>query len=95
MWGYSLPFSVTAGLIFLTALLASKLLPKVEKKKSSNNLGGVEHDDKESNAMKILAIPKILVGVVALLVTSNSVGFLIATLEPHLRQVTKPKMDEQ
>jgi hypothetical protein len=35
----------------------------------------------------ILKIPGVAVSILALVMTSNSVGFLCATLEPHLRQV--------
>lgn len=42
-----------------------------------------------ASLFKILKIPGVLLAAVSLIITSMSIGFLQATLEPHLRQVNK------
>jgi len=40
-----------------------------------------------ASLLKVLKIPGIMLAAASIIVTSMSIGFLSATLEPHLRQV--------
>ncbi|KAG5883594.1 hypothetical protein JTB14_004788 [Gonioctena quinquepunctata] len=74
--GYTLPFAVMGSTLFLSAILTAFVLPK--------------HDpemDKEAgpSMLKALKIPGVLLSALSIVVTSMSIGFLQASLEPHLR----------
>lgn len=40
-----------------------------------------------ASILKVLKIPGVMLAAASIIVTSMSIGFLSATLEPHLRQV--------
>ncbi|CAG9771956.1 unnamed protein product [Ceutorhynchus assimilis] len=74
--GYTLPFAVMGSALFLSAILTAMVLPKHE-----------HGEDREhgSSVLKILKIPGVLLASASIIVTSTSISFLQATLEPHLR----------
>lgn len=64
--------------LFLAAVMTAFVLPV--------------HNDMDQDAMsaggftKVLRIPGVMVATASIVVTSMSIGFLQATMEPHLRQ---------
>ncbi|XP_030764996.1 MFS-type transporter SLC18B1-like isoform X1 [Sitophilus oryzae] len=74
--GYTLPFAVMGSALFASAILAAIILPKQESKR-----------DKEPSpsVFKALKVPGIVIACASTAVTSTSIGFLQATMEPHLR----------
>lgn len=74
--GYTLPFAVMGSALFLSAILSNIVLPKHD-----------EGTDREvgPSMFKALKIPGVLLAACSIIVTSMSIGFLQATLEPHLR----------
>lgn len=77
--GYYLPFVVLGSALFVTAILTLCILPKHPNEP-------VEENDKRTSMWGMLKIPGVLVSSLAICATSASIGFLSATLEPHLRQ---------
>lgn len=77
--GYYLPFVVLGSALFVTAVLTLCILPKHPNEPFVEN-------DKNASVWNVLKIPSILVSSLAICATSASIGFLSATLEPHLRQ---------
>ncbi|KAL3282205.1 hypothetical protein HHI36_005399 [Cryptolaemus montrouzieri] len=75
--GYTLPFAVMGSALFASAVLTAFVLPKHEE--------GVDREIGPSMTT-ILRIPGVLLAACSIIVTSMSIGFLQATLEPHLRQ---------
>lgn len=76
--GYFLPFVSLGLLLFVVAFLTMCILPK-------NN----ENCPPNQTAVKlsqIIKIPGVMVNSLSIIATSISIGFLGATLEPHLRQ---------
>uniref|UniRef100_A0A0A9WX84 MFS-type transporter C6orf192 n=1 Tax=Lygus hesperus TaxID=30085 RepID=A0A0A9WX84_LYGHE len=76
--GYTTPFVVLGSALFLSAVMTAFVLPD-----------HAEHDvDKkhDANLTSVLRIPGVLLAAGSIVVTSMSIGFLSATLEPHLRQ---------
>lgn len=76
--GYSLPFAVLGFALFCAALMSCLVLPK-------------SHDDEDlkptgPNMFTLLRIPGVLIAAISIICTSMSIGFLQATLEPHLRK---------
>ncbi|KAJ8673676.1 hypothetical protein QAD02_004938 [Eretmocerus hayati] len=76
--GFELPFVVLGFALFLAAVMTAFVLP--------------HHDDiedypqnTEGKFSKVLRIPGVIVAMASIVVTSMSIGFLQATLEPHLR----------
>lgn len=76
--GYYLPFVVLGACLFGTALLTLCILPMHANEPSPL--------DKPHSMLKILKIPGMVVCSFAICATSASIGFIGATLEPHLRQ---------
>ncbi|XP_046442778.1 MFS-type transporter SLC18B1-like [Daphnia pulex] len=76
MGGYMLPFTVLGVLLIAAAFFTYALLPAAEHCDSPQS-GGL---------FRILRIPSILLASFSVFAASTSVGFLSATLEPHLRQ---------
>ncbi|KAJ8910903.1 hypothetical protein NQ315_003956 [Exocentrus adspersus] len=74
---YTLPFAVMGSALFMAAILTALVFPKHE-----------DGTDKEAgpSVLKVLKIPGVLLAAFSIVVTSMSIGFLQATLEPHLRQ---------
>lgn len=76
--GYFLPFVVLGSLLFLTALITLCILPKHPNEADARERG--------PSIKSVLSIPGVLVCSLGICATSASIGFLGATLEPHLRQ---------
>ncbi|XP_044268827.1 MFS-type transporter SLC18B1-like isoform X2 [Tribolium madens] len=75
--GYTLPFAVMGSALFMSAILTAFVLPRHED--------GTDRD-KGPSMFKAVKIPGVLLSCGSIIVTSMSIGFLQATLEPHLRQ---------
>ncbi|CAG9864362.1 unnamed protein product [Phyllotreta striolata] len=79
--GYTLPFAVMGSALFLSAVLTAFVLPKHESGK----------DRKVApSAFQALKITGVLLCTLSIVATSMSIGFLQATLEPHLRTFDLP-----
>ncbi|XP_058823767.1 MFS-type transporter SLC18B1-like isoform X1 [Topomyia yanbarensis] len=77
--GYYLPFVILGSALFVTAILTLCILPKHANEPYQNN-------GKTTSIWSVLKIPGVLVSSLSICATSASIGFLSATLEPHLRQ---------
>nr|XP_031841596.1 MFS-type transporter SLC18B1-like [Nomia melanderi] len=76
--GYTTPFAVLGFALFITAVMTIFILPvHPNSSETTHATGGVT---------KVLRIPGVLVATSSIIATSMSIGFLQATLEPHLRQ---------
>ncbi|XP_012275314.1 MFS-type transporter SLC18B1 [Orussus abietinus] len=76
--GYTTPFAVLGSALFLAAVMTAFVLPV------HNN---DDHDTQNHGGFtKVLKIPGVMVAAASIIATSMSIGFLQATLEPHLRQ---------
>ncbi|XP_026323655.1 MFS-type transporter SLC18B1-like isoform X2 [Hyposmocoma kahamanoa] len=76
--GYTLPFAVLGSALFLAAFMTCLALPR-------------NHDDEDlrptgPTMCTLLRIPGVFLAAISIISTSMSIGFLQATLEPHLRQ---------
>lgn len=76
--GYSLPFAVLGSALFCAAVMSCIVLPK-------------NHDDEDPKPsgptmMSLLKVPGVMLSAISIISTSMSIGFLQATLEPHLRE---------
>jgi hypothetical protein len=76
--GYTLPFAILGAALFLCAIMTLLILPadRTEKKE----------DKARKSIIHILKVPGIQVCSLGIAATSASIGFISATLEPHLRQ---------
>ncbi|KAG8036441.1 hypothetical protein G9C98_003763 [Cotesia typhae] len=76
--GYTLPFAVLGSALIVAAIMTAFILPiHNDSDQDSPKFGGYS---------KVLRIPGVLVSTASIMATSMSIGFLQATLEPHLRQ---------
>jgi formate-dependent nitrite reductase membrane component NrfD len=76
--GYYLPFVVLGSALFTCAVMTLLVLPvRQEDRGESSNQGTL---------LEVLKIPGIQVCALGIIATSASIGFISATLEPHLRQ---------
>ncbi|XP_078042408.1 MFS-type transporter SLC18B1 [Augochlora pura] len=76
--GYVTPFVVLGSALFTTAVMTIFILPvHPNSSEATQSTGGVT---------KVLKVPGVLVATSSIIATSMSIGFLQATLEPHLRQ---------
>ncbi|XP_017755825.1 PREDICTED: MFS-type transporter SLC18B1-like [Eufriesea mexicana] len=76
--GYVTPFVVLGSALFTTAVMTIFILPvHTNNNQTAHSKGGVT---------KVLKIPGVLISTSSIIATSMSIGFLQATLEPHLRQ---------
>ncbi|XP_012219414.1 MFS-type transporter SLC18B1-like [Linepithema humile] len=76
--GYTTPFAVLGSALFLAAVSTAFILPvHNESEQDAHNNGGVT---------KVLKIPGVMIASTSIVAASMSIGFLQATLEPHLRQ---------
>lgn len=76
--GYTTPFAVLGSALFLAAVMTAFILPiHHNRDQDAHSTAGVT---------KVLRIPGVLVATASIIATSMSIGFLQATLEPHLRQ---------
>ncbi|XP_014238865.1 MFS-type transporter SLC18B1-like [Trichogramma pretiosum] len=77
--GYTTPFAVLGFALFMAAVITAFVLPvKNNTEETSHNM--------EGKYMKVLRIPGVMVASASIIATSMSIGFLQATLEPHLRK---------
>jgi len=76
--GFTLPFVTLGGVLFLAALFCWVVLP------SSTDQGNRENREKAS-MLQALKVPSILLAMYSVACAASSLGFLQATLEPHLR----------
>ncbi|XP_046424027.1 MFS-type transporter SLC18B1-like isoform X1 [Neodiprion virginianus] len=76
--GYTTPFAVLGSALFLAAVMTSFVLPTHEQNAEDTQLVG--------GFLRVLKIPGVMVASASIIATSMSIGFLQATLEPHLRQ---------
>lgn len=76
--GYTTPFVVLGSALFLTALMTVFVLPDHADHDLDSRTG--------VSLLEILRIPGVLLAAASIMVTSLTIGFLSATLEPHLRQ---------
>lgn len=76
--GFVTPFLVLGSTLFLSAVMTAFVLPD-----HANRRNDVTSD---ASLLKVLKIPGIMLAAASIIVTSMSIGFLSATLEPHLRQ---------
>lgn len=76
--GYFLPFAVLGSCLFITAMLTACVLPKHPAERDAGQAG--------PSMKNVLRQPGVLVCAIGICATSTSIGFLGATLEPHLRQ---------
>ncbi|XP_072764178.1 MFS-type transporter SLC18B1 [Anoplolepis gracilipes] len=76
--GYTTPFAVLGSALFVAAVSTAFILPIHDNvDQDHSNAGGVT---------KVVRIPGVMIASMSIIVTSMSIGFLQATLEPHLRQ---------
>ncbi|EEB18798.1 Chromaffin granule amine transporter, putative [Pediculus humanus corporis] len=75
--GYTTPFAVLGSCLFLSAIMTSFILPDHGESDVNSKGGG--------SLLEVLKIPGVLLAACSIVVTSVSIGFLQATLEPHLR----------
>ncbi|KAK1120385.1 hypothetical protein K0M31_012366 [Melipona bicolor] len=76
--GYITPFVVLGSALFTTAVMTIFILPvHPSDNEATHNTVGMT---------KALRIPGVLIATSSIIATSMSIGFLQATLEPHLRQ---------
>ncbi|KAA0203699.1 hypothetical protein HAZT_HAZT007212 [Hyalella azteca] len=77
--GYTLPFMCMGSLLLTAAALTFFLLPSSDGPSEADNLHG------GSQMMELLKIPPIALAAFSIIASSISIGFIQATLEPHLR----------
>ncbi|KAK6644831.1 hypothetical protein RUM43_001104 [Polyplax serrata] len=75
--GYITPFAVLGSVLFMSAIMTAFLLPDHGESEVDSKGGG--------SLFQVLRIPGVLLAASSIIVTSVSIGFLQATLEPHLR----------
>ena len=78
--GYWLPFVALGCGILLAAAITYFVLPV-----GLNDPDTTENTNKE-RVVDLLKVPSICVAVLSLFVASSSIGFLLSSLEPHMRQ---------
>lgn len=76
--GYTTPFAILGSALFLSAIMTAFVLPEHAEAEVESKSGG--------SLLQVLKIPGVLLAACSIIVTSISIGFLQATLEPHLRQ---------
>lgn len=76
--GYFLPFVILGSALFSVALMTLCILPK--------NSASIEEHDQNHGILKVIQIPGVLVCSLGIIGTSASIGFISATLEPHIRE---------
>ncbi|CAH0393352.1 unnamed protein product [Bemisia tabaci] len=75
--GFTTPFVTLGFLLFLSAAMTALVLPDHPEKDVNASHG--------SSLLQVLKIPGVFLAACSIIVTSSSIGFLSATLEPHLR----------
>jgi len=75
--GYLLPFAVLGTILVLSAFSTLMILPKADSRNATTGEGW--------GAIKVLRIGEIAVFACSVLCASASIGFMLAALEPHMR----------
>nr|CAD7442916.1 unnamed protein product [Timema bartmani] len=78
--GFALPFLVVGCVLLLDGLIICLVLPSLDSDRKTTR--------KEPNLMSILRVPSVALVSYCTTAAAMSAGFLSATLEPHLRQVS-------
>ncbi|GAB6026949.1 hypothetical protein CHUAL_013620 [Chamberlinius hualienensis] len=78
--GYTLPFVALGGFLFFATLVTFFILPGQEEDTSQTS------PEKGQSIIGILKLPPVAMAAFCLFVSACSLGFLSATLEPHVRQ---------
>lgn len=73
-----MPFVVLGSALFTCAILTLCVLPQHPTQTDLN--------ENQGSMLEVLKIPGVLVSTFGICATSASIGFISATLEPHLRQ---------
>lgn len=76
--GYYLPFVVLGSALFTCAILTLCVLP--------HHPAQTDLNENQGSMLSIMKVPGVLVCTFGICATSASIGFISATLEPHLRQ---------
>ncbi|XP_031635740.1 MFS-type transporter SLC18B1-like [Contarinia nasturtii] len=76
--GYFLPFATLGMLLFMTAVITMCVLPRHNEQ--------LQQGHSNASILTLLKIPGMVICAMSIMATSASIGFLGATLEPHLRQ---------
>lgn len=76
------------GLLFISAVVTHFLLPEIGKSKSKEEGKEKLVTTSGFGMFKMLRIPVISMVAFSIVAIASGVGFLSATLEPHLRQVS-------
>lgn len=96
--GYYLPFVSLGVALFVTALLTACILPKHPNEPESSQVKRklidfdfiyilfIHYFSSTASILNVLRIPGVLLCALGICSTSTSIGFISATLEPHLRQ---------
>ncbi|XP_014274084.1 MFS-type transporter SLC18B1 isoform X2 [Halyomorpha halys] len=75
--GYKLPFLVMGSTMFIAVLFVYIILPPIKNIDTSSSNVGIRD---------ILKVPAVVIDSLSVVGTSISMGFLAATLEPHIRE---------
>lgn len=78
--GYTLPFAVLGGLLICAAIMTHFVLPA----RFDEEQDGEDHNN--TGMLDLLKVPRILFSAYSILCASVTIGYIQATLEPHLRQ---------
>jgi len=76
--GYTLPFVCMGSVLLVAATITACLLPSSDSSEAENLHGG-------AHMLKMFKLPEISLSAFAIVAASISIGFIQATLEPHLR----------
>ncbi len=79
--GYTLPFAALGALLICAAVMTHFVLPSKYDEKVSDTEEG-----QRKGMLDALKIPAIALAAYSILCASITIGFIQATLEPHLRQ---------
>lgn len=80
--GFSLPFYVVGATLLVAGLGSLFVLPGIE-----TATGDDGQEQKGIGILSILKIPEVALAALSIVSTSTSMGYITATLEPHIRQV--------
>lgn len=78
--GYKLPFAVLGGLLICAAMMTHFVLPSKYDERSESE------QSSRKGMLDLLKVPSIFLAAYSIICASITIGFIQATLEPHLRQ---------
>ncbi|KAJ8684416.1 hypothetical protein QAD02_020208 [Eretmocerus hayati] len=82
--GYTLPFAVLGSVLLLIAIATAFILPDGGVNSTSSDTGG--------NLKDMIRIPGLFTSIISIVSASISIGFISATLEPHLSSFNLPPL---